>query len=204
MPFEKLFPTYLYNEKLNTSGNLRKEILSEAYKFRDIDIEGKKWSKKNYPGGYTSYGSLSKLHDMSPYFSDLKKHIDRHVRKFVKYAEMDLEGQEFYMNSCWVNIMPKKSHHSFHIHPLSFLSGTYYVSTPKKSSVIKFEDPRLGFFMGAPPRQLDCRRENLNFVEVAPQEGHIVLFESWLRHEVPSNTSDSERVSVSFNYSWGS
>lgn len=203
MPIEKLFPTYLYNEKLNSSGaKLRGEILSEAYKFRDIDDEGKKWCKKNYVGGYTSFGSLSNLHEMSPTFSELKKHIDKHVTKFVQTAEMDLAGHKITMNSCWINIMPKQSHHSFHIHPLSFLSGTYYVSTPKNSSVIKFEDPRLAFFMGSPTRKTKCRRENQNFVTLAPREGNVVLFESWLRHEVPANTSGEERVSVSFNYSW--
>jgi uncharacterized protein (TIGR02466 family) len=29
-----------------------------------------------------------------------------------------------------------------------------------------------------------------------------VLFESWLRHEVPMHRCDAERVSVSFNYHW--
>jgi uncharacterized protein (TIGR02466 family) len=32
--------------------------------------------------------------------------------------------------------------------------------------------------------------------------GHIVLFESWLRHEVLANPVAAERVSVSFNYQW--
>ena len=32
--------------------------------------------------------------------------------------------------------------------------------------------------------------------------GHILLFESWLRHEVPTTTTQSERISISFNYSW--
>jgi uncharacterized protein (TIGR02466 family) len=32
--------------------------------------------------------------------------------------------------------------------------------------------------------------------------GHVFLFESWLRHEVPANPVNAERVSVSFNYNW--
>jgi uncharacterized protein (TIGR02466 family) len=32
--------------------------------------------------------------------------------------------------------------------------------------------------------------------------GHLVLFESWLRHEVAPNPIDEERISVSFNYNW--
>jgi uncharacterized protein (TIGR02466 family) len=30
--------------------------------------------------------------------------------------------------------------------------------------------------------------------------GKVVLFESWLRHEVPPNPAAAERVSISFNY----
>jgi uncharacterized protein (TIGR02466 family) len=32
--------------------------------------------------------------------------------------------------------------------------------------------------------------------------GQLVLFESWLRHEVAPNPLAAERVSVSFNYNW--
>jgi uncharacterized protein (TIGR02466 family) len=33
--------------------------------------------------------------------------------------------------------------------------------------------------------------------------GGLLLFESWLRHEVPANPADAERISISFNYGWG-
>lgn len=29
-----------------------------------------------------------------------------------------------------------------------------------------------------------------------------LLWESWLRHEVPMNLAEEERISVSFNYEW--
>jgi uncharacterized protein (TIGR02466 family) len=32
--------------------------------------------------------------------------------------------------------------------------------------------------------------------------GHLILFESWLRHEVAPNRRAAERVSISFNYGW--
>jgi uncharacterized protein (TIGR02466 family) len=33
--------------------------------------------------------------------------------------------------------------------------------------------------------------------------GEVLLWESRLRHEVPMNLAEEERVSVSFNYEWG-
>ena len=84
--------------------------------------------------------------------------------------------------------------------PHSAVSGTYYVQTPKGASAIKFEDPRLGLMMAAPPRRTAARTANQTFVSVAPKPGTILLWESWLRHEVPFNGARMERISISFNY----
>jgi uncharacterized protein (TIGR02466 family) len=40
------------------------------------------------------------------------------------------------------------------------------------------------------------------FVYPGPEEGDVLLWESWLRHEVPMNMDEDDRVSVSFNYRW--
>lgn len=98
--------------------------------------------------------------------------------------------------------MPEGAFHTMHIHPLSVISGTYYVQTPKNCSAIKFEDPRMVGFMASPPRAEKAQERNQRFVELKPQAGHVVLFESWMRHEVPQNLSSTERISISFNYDW--
>ena len=41
------------------------------------------------------------------------------------------------------------------------------------------------------------------FVYVRPQAGDIVMWESWLRHEVMASASEEARISVSFNYALG-
>jgi uncharacterized protein (TIGR02466 family) len=76
------------------------------------------------------------------------------------------------------------------------------VRTPRGSPGLKFEDPRLDRFMAAPPRKADCRGENRPWVTVPASAGSVVLFESWLRHEVPANPAAAERVSISFNFNW--
>jgi len=106
------------------------------------------------------------------------------------------------MTDCWVNIMRRRVTHGLHLHPLSTISGTYYVRVPRGSAGLKFEDPRLDRYMAAPPRRLGARVHNRAWVTVPAQAGRVVLFESWLRHEVPSNPAPGERVSISFNYSW--
>ena len=82
------------------------------------------------------------------------------------------------------------------------ISGTTYVAMPEGASALKLEDPRSGRLMAAPARQKDARREMKTFVYVKPEIGDVLLWESWLRHEVPMNMSEYDRVSVSFNYKW--
>ncbi|MEO8316273.1 MAG: TIGR02466 family protein, partial [Pseudomonadota bacterium] len=93
--------------------------------------------------------------------------------------------------------------HSLHLHPLSVISGTYYVRVPKGAPGLKFEDPRLERYMGAPPRRADAAERNRAWVVIPAAAGGLLLFESWLRHEVAANPVATERVSISFNYGWG-
>jgi uncharacterized protein (TIGR02466 family) len=201
---KNLFPSPIYYAPLTSKGlkRLNSELLEESLKFSQIDDAGIKWSEGNYHGGYTSYGSIAHLHQVSTTFEDLQRAIDKHVRKYLKYLEMDVNPKQIQMSSCWVNIMPTGTFHTMHIHPLSVISGTYYVQTPKNCSSIKFEDPRMVGFMASPPRKENAQERNRRFIELKPQVGNLILFESWMRHEVPRNQSNIERISISFNYDW--
>jgi uncharacterized protein (TIGR02466 family) len=203
---ERVFATLLYRRKLlsnpTTANRLMRELLKESYKVRDYDHSGKLWSRKNYPLGYTSYGSLSQMYEMSTTFADLRRLIDPHVRRFSQQMEWDLGKGNLEMSSLWININSANSYHGLHMHPLSVVSGTFYLQVPKDSGSIKFEDPRSGLYMAAPPPKPKTKIENQRHIEVKSKAGEVVLFESWLRHEVTQNLSSEDRVSVSFNYEW--
>ena len=166
------------------------------------DEGGRRWCTTNYPGGYTSYASFNHLHRSFSTFEALEKKLRRHVRAFARHLELDLDPARLTMTDCWVNVMPRHAVHGLHLHPLATISGTYYVKTPRGSSRIRFEDPRLANFMATPPRNGDCRPENRQHVTYDVNAGQVLLWESWLRHEVPLNEAESERVSISFNYAW--
>jgi uncharacterized protein (TIGR02466 family) len=199
MPTQALFPTLVYTASLGNRG-LNERLLTECRQLRLDDAAGRRWSEQNYPGGYTSYASASRMQRMSPTFARLEREIDRHVAALVRELEFDMEGRTLAMTDCWVNIMPRLTVHGMHLHPLATLSGTYYVQTPRGSPGLKLEDPRLDRFMAAPPRGTASR--NRPWFIVPARAGSLVLFESWLRHEVPPNPVAAERISISFNYSW--
>ena len=185
-------PWQVFNERLR----------QECLQLQADDAAGRAWSGSNYPGGYTSYGSASRMQQRSPTFAKLEQLLQRHVRRFAGELQFDLQDRPLAMTDCWVNIMPKGVTHSLHLHPLSTLSGTYYVQTPKGVPGLKFEDPRLERFMAAPPRVADADIANRPWVVMPAVAGSLLLFERWLRHEVVANPVARERISISFNFSW--
>ena len=204
MAVYKLFPTRVYAARLQgvAGSTLNGRLLRECRQLSLDDAAGRRWSAKSYPGGYTSYGSAHRMHRLSPTFAALERAVDEHVARFAGSLELDLAGRELTMTDCWVNIMPRGTTHGLHLHPLATISGTYYVRTPRGCPGLKLEDPRLERMMAAPPRRAKAARENRPWVELPAEAGHILLFESWLRHEVPANLTVAERISVSFNYGW--
>jgi uncharacterized protein (TIGR02466 family) len=204
MTIHALFPTFVYSAALQNQGAaaFNRQLLKECRQLRLDDAAGRRWSAENYPGGYTSYGSVHWLQRISPTFKALQAKLERHVKAFAAAVEWDLDGRELDMTDCWININPRHVAHGLHLHPLSTLSGTYYVDVPPGAPGIKFEDPRLDRFMAAPPRKSTARRETRPWGTFPAAAGRVMLFESWLRHEVVPNRVGGERVSVSFNYHW--
>ena len=135
-----------------------------------------------------------------PIFADLEKALDKHVAAFCKDLGFDLDGQKLQLNALWINILPEGGTHASHIHPHSVISGTTYVAMPEGTSALKLEDPRLPMMMMAPLVRKDAGQELQRFVYVKPAVGEVLLWESWLRHAIPMNMSEAERISVSFNY----
>jgi len=204
MPVRSWFPTLIYCEPLQPRGlaRLNAELADECRKLRAFDRAGRKWSERNYPGGYTSYASMNELPRFSSTFAALERKLLIHARKFARALELDLRGRTIFLTDCWVNIMPQTAAHSLHLHPLAFISGTYYVTTPAGCPGLKFEDPRLDRFMAAPPRLAGARPRHRAHITYPARAGKVILFESWLRHEVAANRVQAERISISFNFNW--
>lgn len=201
---QQLFPTqFLSAPLLGAKSSLLNDLKKDILKLSEIDHKGLKWSAKNYLFGYTSYGSLDQLHLFSTSFDLLKKKIDLKMTQFIKELDWDINAQQLKLSKMWANVMTKGTIHTGHIHPLSVVSGTFYVSLSKKNiPALKFEDPRFPQMMAVPPKKKSPRIKNQNFYSFTPKIGEVILFESWLRHEVVQNSSDDLRISVSFNYDW--
>jgi uncharacterized protein (TIGR02466 family) len=199
-----LFVTRLYRARLSDLGKPvdGAELEASCLSIAEDDEAGQAWCDENDFPGYTSYASLTDLPWRFSIFKDLVKVLDKHVAEFAKDVEFDTGDKKIKLDSIWINVLPEGGIHTAHIHPHSVISGTTYVSMPKGTSAIRFEDPRLAMMMAAPGRKAKAREELRQFVYVAPDVGDVLLWESWLRHEVPMNMAEEDRISISFNYAW--
>jgi len=190
----QLFATPLYE------ADLKFDLDELAHSIRSLaadDRAGQRWAKDHGYKGYTSYASLDDLPRRDPVFADLARLLTRHAATFASQLAWDARPK---LDSLWVNLLKGGGHHSAHLHPHSILSGTLYVEVPEGSGAIRFEDPRLPMMMAAPTRRPDAPEPLQPFVSVQPCPGQLLLWESWLRHEVMPGSGRAERLSVSFNF----
>ena len=196
MNIRSLFATPLYEASLDEPALL--DDLAHSIRSLAIDDRaGIGWSREHGYKGYTSYASLNDLPRRDPAFGELKRLLTRHAAAFARELAWEVKPK---LDSLWVNVLKSGGHHGGHIHPHSILSGTLYIEVPPGAGAIKFEDPRLPMMMAAPVRKTDAAEALRPFVYVEPEAGTLLLWESWLRHEVLPGKSRAERLSISFNF----
>ena len=199
-----LFVSEVYRADLGSElgADFLEELDDTCRAVADEDEAGQAWSQQKGYLGYTSYASLNDLPARAEVFATLKKKLDAHVAAFAEALEYDLHGRKLKLDSLWINVLEHLGTHSGHIHPHSVISGTFYVAIPEGASALRFEDPRLPQMMAAPVRKPGARKDHETFVAMAPTAGTVLLWESFIRHEVPINLGEDVRISVSFNYGY--
>jgi uncharacterized protein (TIGR02466 family) len=202
---QSLFVTRLYQAPVNDLAKRKvdfAELHATCLSLAEDDEAGNDWCERQGYPGYTSYASLNDLPWRMPIFGALEKALDAHVAAFAADLGWDLAGRKLKCNALWVNVLPEGGSHAGHIHPHAVISGTTYVAMPPGTSALRLEDPRLPMMMAAPMPLATAPQDRQRFVYIQPQVGDVLLWESWLRHEVPLNQAEDDRISVSFNYAW--
>ena len=195
-----LFASHIQHTRLSQS-ELVEDLHDACWMIEDGDQAGHDWCEQEGYPGYTSYASLDDLPQRAPAFAELVTQLDAFAHQFAEARFWDLGSARLNFDSLWINILGEGGHHSGHIHPNSVISGTCYIAVPSGSGRIKFEDPRIAMMMAAPPLKRDAPEEAARFAYRTPTPGDVLMWESWLRHEVLASQTEEPRLSISFNYS---
>ena len=127
-------------------------------------------------------------------FKNIKNFLKESMDKFT--TNVLNTKQRLVITQCWANRNPKGSKHHEHVHPNSIVSGVMYFQINEKLPPIQFSklnqdgmklDPEKYNHMNSETFMLPCK------------PGELILFPSSLRHSVPTNHGEEDRISVSFN-----
>ncbi|MBS0220556.1 MAG: hypothetical protein JSR91_07425 [Proteobacteria bacterium] len=129
-----------------------------------------------------------------PAFAEFVKLVEMAARGVARFLQVDQHPMT--ITGCWANINPPGAYHPTHNHPNNYLSGVYYVAVPAAGSHIVFQDPRPLMIM---PKPRQFTRQTANAADAESKPGRLVIFPAWLRHSVPANDGQTERISISFN-----
>ena len=127
--------------------------------------------------------------------------VERGVSSVLRFLRIG--DEPFEITACWATVLAPGAAHKLHSHPNNFLSGVYYVGTRPGADTINFHDPRAQNSVIRPP-VVELTAENTDQVVVRVRDGTLLLFPSYLAHSVDANTSEEERISVSFNVMFSS
>jgi uncharacterized protein (TIGR02466 family) len=183
-----MFPTLVW--KLQIEPAVRDSIDAKVYAaLKDM--------RRGVPPLRTGQGwqSGQALHERED-FGELVTCIERGVTSILRF--LHIGHDVFQITGCWATVLAKGASHRMHSHPNNFLSGAYYLRTHPGADSINFHDPRRQTGIIRPP-VTELSAENTDQVVVKVRNGTLLMFPSYLEHSVDANTSDHERISLSFN-----
>tara|TARA_R100001443_G_scaffold89306_1_gene95795 strand:+ start:53 stop:610 length:558 start_codon:yes stop_codon:yes gene_type:complete len=163
---------------------IKKEILN-------MKIKNKGKIISNY-GGWQSKNFLK----INQNFKDLFNQINLSVKEVEKNLGLE---KKLFLNYYWCNINSLSCFNRPHNHLGAVISGVYYVSTPKNSGNLIFENYDSNKHITYKFVK-NYNEYNSTKWTILPKENLCVLFPSYLFHYVEPNLNKKERVSISFNY----
>jgi len=145
--------------------------------------------RSNAGGWHSDDLNMEDITEFKDLYLELIQNINNVSSRLDPHFSLNLQDS-------WVNINGPHHYNIKHCHARNTISGCIYVSVNQNSGPIRFHNPSLQLHY---PIQTTS---NLFFetADYKPVVGLLVLFPSWLEHEVlPSPKSSEDRISISFN-----
>ena len=168
-----------------------KSIAEYCYKVRD-EKPGVNISNR---GGWHSGELITPIPPaLDQLFSDLTVFVNDVPQRYIGTSNLVL-------GNWWININGKYDYNESHDHQNSVLSGTYYVQVPEENmgDLILHRGDNAEFFLTSKVER-EQTMANAMSIPCPVKESMFYLFPSWVKHSVERNNTDSERISIAFNF----
>lgn len=128
--------------------------------------------------------------------SSIKEFIESGIKEYFDKIIVPEGEVEPFITMSWLNFTDKNGYHHKHTHGNSVISGVFYISVDKDVDKI--------FFYNEKHRNIELTAKEYNpynspvwWLPIANNE--LILFPSDLPHAVDTVTTDTTRISLSFN-----
>lgn len=184
--FNSIFATPVLETNIGVSKDILKHI--HNLKYRRTDYENADIS--------LSMSVLDKN-----IFSEYSKKIDHYVKKFCfDFVKFDKKKVKLERTASWSNRYHSKDWCQYHNHANSFITGVWYLETPKNSGDLELHNPRFSF---GEPISFECfeyNSVNSHSYTFECKAGNLIIFPSIIGHSVGKNMSKKIRSCIAFNY----
>jgi uncharacterized protein (TIGR02466 family) len=198
MPLENWFPTPIYYSMIEgrSFDDIQRDfnyVIDELEKSKSFN-KNPNWDPHTHKITNSAFNKdLVEEYKLISFYEELSKHLDI----FMKLVGTPINKvKKFKITESWLTKTSRGEYAHNHTHGSSDISGVYYVKTNQKDGSI---------FFNSPVGQLThsyCFEDMPANASYVPVPGKLILFPSWLDHGVRENTTDSERISFSFNISF--
>jgi uncharacterized protein (TIGR02466 family) len=161
-------------------------------------LNSEKINKERFFKGRTTYNTNENL-ALEPAFEEFVKHIKEIANIFLTHLGYDYEKISKKFNPyIFATELNKGSFQERHIHAYQ-LSGILYIKVPDGSAPIVFNDPiQTREYINWPVKDLNNSNTFLT-VNYKPVVGTLLMWPSWLYHEVLVHNIDDNRIGLVFN-----
>ena len=178
---------------------LMQSIEDETYRLMAKFPEGQAIS--NY-GGYQTPRKVW-WNGESKIYQKLGEDILPIIKDYYYRTTRNNRTQDMKLQSIWGNVANRGSFNMIHIHPSSQVSAVLYIKGEGKHGDIRFHNP-LG--LTSKMLELSCGEVeeytdyNVDRWYVSPMRGRLVIFPSYIPHDVLVNNTDEDRISIAMNF----
>ena len=197
---ELYFADAFYYKDFENSSEMNKKLKDKILQWKHDDPEGMIISNS------LGWQSRSIMQEDKVRWKDILKPINEFLHE-VLVSEQYVENSALEISNMWANVNCKYAYNKYHDHAKSLWSGVYYVQCPPNSGNIIFHKEWARYQNISKPvfqEELSSLRHQWDNVFWEPREGRVILFPSWIGHQVEQNLTNVEgedgyRISISFN-----
>lgn len=180
-----LFPTIIWQKTINYDNSKLKSFVTGLMSS----------SPTEHATNVGGWQSMSLIGSLPIEFTDLQIEFDKSVKLICEQINLP----QLRLDNLWFNVNRPGNYNILHHHMYSVISGVYYIDVPEDNmGDIEFHrDDDAAYYL--PPL------DHVNNVTTYKQTykaltGRLILFPSWVKHQVQCNYSTKNRISMSFNY----